>query len=163
MVCRLHPPLPLLVPHRGGPRGAADVGPRGPAGFCGGHVAGTILDANADKFSERGIGIHQFEDDVRAARYSPRTYVGTDYDTLRWVVDKRGPAVAYVEYGFEPGAPPHAVVVAGMDKDTVHVADPGTATEYTVPVDQFRQSWERMDGTWWTSRRLGGRWPPLRC
>ena len=73
--------------------------------------------------------------------------MGTDYDTLRWVVDKRGPAVACVEYGFEPGAPPHAVVVTGTDKDNVYVADPGTATECTVPVDQFRQDWESMDST----------------
>ena len=134
-------PLPLLVPHRGGPRGAADAGPREPAGFCGGYVGSAILDANADKFSERGIGIHQFEDDLRAARYTPRTYMGTNWETLQTVVN-RGPAVAYVEWEWKPGGVAHGVVVTDANDKEVHVADPGTGTEYAVPTPQFQQSWK---------------------
>jgi predicted double-glycine peptidase len=77
----------------------------------------------------------------RGAGYDFRTFMNSDFDTLSQVV-KRKPVVAHVRWGFEPEGGPHAVVVNKADADNVYVADPGTATEYTVPTEQFRQAWE---------------------
>ena len=50
-------PLPLLVPHRGGPRGAADAGPHEPAGFRGRPVGSAILGAAlAECYHSQGGG-----------------------------------------------------------------------------------------------------------
>jgi len=100
-----------------------------------------LIDANAGLFTERGIGIHQFDDDLRAARYTPRTYMGTNWETLQTVVN-RGPAVAYVEWEWKPGGAAHGVVVTDANDKEVHIADPGTGTEYVVPTPQFQQSWK---------------------
>jgi len=100
-----------------------------------------LIDANAGLFTEHGIGIHQFDDDLWAARYTPRTYMGTNWETLQTVVN-RGPAVAYVEWEWKPGGAAHGVVVTSANDKEVHIADPGTGTEYVVPTPQFQQSWK---------------------
>jgi len=105
----------------------------------------TLIDANASLFTERGIGIHQFEDDLRSAGYNFRTFRDTDFGTLRQVAGRQ-PVIAHVRTGFEPGGMPHAVVVYKMDEDNVYVADPSTATEYAVPVPQFQRVWETATG-----------------
>lgn len=100
-----------------------------------------LIDANADRFTGGGIGVHQFENDLRAAGYDFRTFMGSNFDTLRTVV-KRKPVIAHVRWNWEPGGQPHGVIVYKVDANYVYVADPGTATEYAVPVEKFRQSWE---------------------
>jgi len=104
----------------------------------------TLIDTNADKFSEFGIGVHQFESNLRDAGYRYKTYMNSDFDTLRTVVG-REPVIAHVQWEFRPGGGAHVVVVHKIDQDNVYVADPGTATEYSVPVETFRHAWE---GDW---------------
>ena len=101
----------------------------------------SLIDSHANQFTEGGIGIHQFEQNLRDAGYDYQTYMNSDFDTLSRIVVRK-PVIAHIRWEFNPEGAAHAVIVHKIDKDGVHIADPGTATEYVVPEETFRQSWE---------------------
>jgi len=104
-----------------------------------------LIDAHAAQWGAGGVGIHQFEQDLEDAGYRYQSYVDSDFDTLRDAV-WRAPVIAHVKWGWGQSGQPHAVIVYGMDEHSAHIADPGTATTYDVPINEFRQSWGSDSG-----------------
>lgn len=76
-----------------------------------------------------------------------------DLATLRDYLSRAIPLIVFVQTADLPywneHPSRHALVVIGMERNTITVIDPGTtSTPHTVPVGDFLLAWDEMDATY---------------
>ena len=79
-------------------------------------------------------------------------YAAGDWDDLQQHLEQGRPVIAFVQAGELPHwrgrKSRHAVVVVGMELDTVTVLDPASSPEpIDVPVGDFMLAWDEFDNT----------------